>query len=200
MRFYEIEKCEAAKDVFRGEWCLNSNSFVFYKVNNNNNLVAARHELTASLYYTFSKVKYEMGTIEFKTTLRTINSKGNVNVKPKYEVYSSQCGQLEYFSRFVKMVYPSKRITFCCMYITYSKDYRWKERYPYFPTNFVGNRLPIKSIETFKTDECVICLENEPNILFCSCGHVGICEKCNKEYNSSTCLICRMHSDILRKI
>ena len=200
MCFYEIEKCEAAKNVFRGEWRWGLNCYVFNKVANDSNLVAARHELTASIYYTFSKVKYEMGSVEFRMSLRTLNNKNNVTVKPNNTTYSNDCHQLECFNRFVKMVYPSKRIVFCCMFITYSNDWLWVEEYPYFPTNFVGDMFPINNIETYKSNECVICLENEPNILFCSCGHIGICEKCNKKYNSNTCFICRKHSNILRKI
>ena len=25
---------------------------------------------------------------------------------------------------------------------------------------------------TFKSDECLICLTNPPNVLFCNCGHI----------------------------
>ena len=39
--------------------------------------------------------------------------------------------------------------------------------------------VPPKPIEkTFKSDQCVICLEEEPKVLFCNCGHICICEKC----------------------
>ena len=39
--------------------------------------------------------------------------------------------------------------------------------------------VPPKPIEkTFKYDQCVICLEEEPKVLFCNCGHICICEKC----------------------
>ena len=30
----------------------------------------------------------------------------------------------------------------------------------------------INSSQTFKSNECVICLTNSPNILFCNCGHI----------------------------
>ena len=29
--------------------------------------------------------------------------------------------------------------------------------------------------QTFKNDDCVICLTNLPNVLFCNCGHIAIC-------------------------
>ena len=176
MDLYEIEKCETAKSVFRGKWRWGLSCYVFHKVSSDNNILASRHELVASLYYTFSRVKYEMGSPEFKMVLCTINSKGSVNLNPSCTVFSAHCSQLETFTSFVKRVYPSKRPAFCSMSITYSMDYRGKEEYPYFPTNFIGNRLPmINNIDTFKTKECVICSEKPPNMLFCSCGHIAIC-------------------------
>ena len=30
--------------------------------------------------------------------------------------------------------------------------------------------------ETFKEDTCVICLDKDPNIMFCDCGHLVICK------------------------
>ena len=38
--------------------------------------------------------------------------------------------------------------------------------------------ITINEIKTYKTDECVICLENKNNVLFCNCGHLCVCEKC----------------------
>ena len=204
MNLYEIERCEAAKNTFRGEWRGGGglHCYVFHKFTNDSNFVSACRDLVASLYHTFSRVKYEMGAIEFRMGLRTLNSKENLNAKPHYTVYSGHCGQLESFNRFVKIVYPSKRPTFCSMYISYSFDYRWKEVYPYFPTIFSEKKmLPITNgIETFKSNECVICNEAQPNILFCGCGHISICEKCNEQYKSYTCLVCRTHNSILRRI
>ena len=41
-----------------------------------------------------------------------------------------------------------------------------------------GNK--INAVQTFKSNECVICLTNQPNILFCNCGHIAICEECER--------------------
>ena len=38
----------------------------------------------------------------------------------------------------------------------------------------------INSSQTFKSDECVICLTNPPHVLFCNCGHLCICGECNE--------------------
>ena len=32
----------------------------------------------------------------------------------------------------------------------------------------------INANKTFKTEECLICLENKPNVLFCGCGHLCV--------------------------
>ena len=57
----------------------------------------------------------------------------------------------------------------------------------------------INAEKTFKEDKCVICLTNPPNILFCDCGHLCVCEKCNKTTESlENCLICKTKITILR--
>ena len=33
---------------------------------------------------------------------------------------------------------------------------------------------------TFKVETCTRCLERIPNVLFCNCGHICVCEKCNE--------------------
>ena len=38
----------------------------------------------------------------------------------------------------------------------------------------------INADQTFKSDECVICLTNLPNVLFCNCGHIAICVECDR--------------------
>ena len=204
MNLYEIERCETAKNAYRGEWRgrVGLHCYVFPKITNDSNFERARHNLIASLYYMFSRVKYEMGTIEFRMGLRTLNSKNNLNANPNYTIFSGHRQQLSSFNDVVKIVYPSKRPTFCAMFICYSFDVGWKEVYPYFPTIFSEKKmLPITNgIETFKTTECVICNEAQPYILFCGCGHISICEKCNEQYKKHTCLVCRMHNSILRKV
>ena len=32
----------------------------------------------------------------------------------------------------------------------------------------------INAEQTFKFEECVICLTNSPNMLYCNCGHIPI--------------------------
>ena len=56
---------------------------------------------------------------------------------------------------------------------------------------------PIINIrKSFKYDECIICLTNLPNVLFCNCGHIAICEECDKMKSLNTCPICKTKSTI----
>ena len=53
--------------------------------------------------------------------------------------------------------------------------------------------------KTFKSDQCVICLEEEPKFLFCKCGHLCICKKC--AFNRfDNCPLCKKENMILRII
>ena len=58
----------------------------------------------------------------------------------------------------------------------------------------------INSSQTFKSNECVICLTNSPNILFCNCGHIPICIECDKIKTLSSCPVCKTENTILRLI
>ena len=40
----------------------------------------------------------------------------------------------------------------------------------------------INTDKSFKSDECVICLTKPPNVLFCNCGHLCLCEECQYIY------------------
>ena len=62
------------------------------------------------------------------------------------------------------------------------------------------NKKPINSIQTFKSDECVICLTNPPQVLFCNCGHLCLCVECNKMETLKTCPVCKTENTILRVI
>ena len=65
------------------------------------------------------------------------------------------------------------------------------------------NKKPINSInsiQTFKSDECVICLTNQPIILFCNCGHIPICTESYKLKSLSACPVCKTENDIIRML
>ena len=62
------------------------------------------------------------------------------------------------------------------------------------------NKKLINSIQTFKTGDCVICLTNPPQVLFCNCGHLCICTECNKMKTLKTCPVCKTENTILRVI
>ena len=59
--------------------------------------------------------------------------------------------------------------------------------------------IPPKPLEeSFRIDNCVICFENESNILFTDCKHICTCLKCEKIKPSVKCPYCRI--EISRKI
>ena len=59
--------------------------------------------------------------------------------------------------------------------------------------------FPINNFKTFKSDQCIICLEEEPKGLFCNCGHICICEKC-ATHRYDNCPVCKKENTILRLI
>ena len=58
----------------------------------------------------------------------------------------------------------------------------------------------INPSKIFKSEECIICLENQPIILFCNCGHIPICTECYKLKSLSACPVCKTENTILRVI
>ena len=56
--------------------------------------------------------------------------------------------------------------------------------------------LPLQ--DHFKMEQCVICLENEPSILFVGCRHICVCVSCEATKPSYKCSYCR--AKIFRKI
>ena len=50
---------------------------------------------------------------------------------------------------------------------------------------------PIPPRIPFEQDTCVICLTNNPNILSSGCGHMCICDSCDKAHPINTCPLCR---------
>ena len=59
--------------------------------------------------------------------------------------------------------------------------------------------LPIDDSKTFKLEQCVICLEKEPKVLFCNCGHIYICKECLVK-KLDNCPVCKKENTILRII
>ena len=58
----------------------------------------------------------------------------------------------------------------------------------------------INANKTFKTEECLICVINKPNVLFCGCGHLCVCKECIKYYESYECPVCKTINENIRII
>ena len=52
----------------------------------------------------------------------------------------------------------------------------------------------------FKSDSCIICLTNRPNVLFCNCGHLCYCSECSKIKKITECPVCKTKNEIVRII
>ena len=65
--------------------------------------------------------------------------------------------------------------------------------------DLANNNKKINNAEKFfKEDECVICLTNLSNILFCNCVHQCVCEECCKTGESlEKCPICKTENTII---
>ena len=61
------------------------------------------------------------------------------------------------------------------------------------------NYHPENGNKTFKLEQCVICLDNTPNVLFCNCGHLCVCETCNVN-EFTKCPVCKKENMVLRII
>ena len=58
----------------------------------------------------------------------------------------------------------------------------------------------INTSKSFKSDECVICLSNPPNVLFCNCGHLCLCVECEEVKSLVVCPVCKTENTIKRII
>ena len=50
-------------------------------------------------------------------------------------------------------------------------------------------KRPIK--QTIRADKCCICYENAPNVIYCNCGHIPTCDKCEEKGIIDKCPLCR---------
>ena len=69
----------------------------------------------------------------------------------------------------------------------------------YYDEEDDDEELSINDFRVFKSEQCVICLEEKPKVLFCNCGHLCICGKCFVR-KFDNCPICKKETTILRII
>ena len=67
-------------------------------------------------------------------------------------------------------------------------------------TNNETPPIKVNGSETFKANECVVCLTNLPNVLFCNCGHLCLCLECNRIKICNKCPICKTENEIIRRL
>ena len=71
---------------------------------------------------------------------------------------------------------------------------------PYFlePGNDEESVPPKPLEKTFKFDQCVICLDRKPDVLFINCNHMCVCNECEKKHPFLKCPYCR--TEVSRKL
>ena len=62
---------------------------------------------------------------------------------------------------------------------------------PPFNPYFLEPSSPKPLEKTFKFDQCVICLDRKPDVVFIKCNHICVCNECEKMHPSSKCSYCR---------
>ena len=108
----------------------------------------------------------------------------------------------------IAFMFNTKPILFCIIVKIYRSDEYMEARvngphvaHHNLNLNSKPNKKIINAEKTFKEDECVICLTNPSNILFCNCGHLCVCEECSKTGESlENCPICKTKNTNLRII
>ena len=101
-----------------------------------------------------------------------------------------------------------------CVYVELTTKYIYIDRFEFNSllgfdvdetgyTNIEETRILsgiINSSQTFKSEECIICLTNPPQVLFCNCGHLCYCLECYKLKTSNKCPICKTQNEIIRML
>ena len=82
----------------------------------------------------------------------------------------------------------------------YEEENQTEEYEPDDEEKYEPEEVVINVTKTFKTEECVICIENRPNILLCNCGHLCICNNCLEFKKLSKCPVCKTENIIFRII
>ena len=55
--------------------------------------------------------------------------------------------------------------------------------------------LADKNTEKNDTVYCILCMDNNRNVLFKPCNHIVICDKCSGATDLQECIICKSHID-----
>ena len=56
----------------------------------------------------------------------------------------------------------------------------------------------INERETFKNEQCVVCLQKPPNVLFCNCEHLSVCSDCFPGLRENKCVVCKTENITIR--
>ena len=131
----------------------------------------------------------------------------------EYNIYLSYCKegvseeQEKYIAKFYNKIHESFFFETYKRRFSYEKDYynftiSWPVPKEYFKIILIVDhyyekeKIILKELDycppnAFKKDQCVICLNNKPNILYERCLHFCICDKCDSNKTLKNCPYCR---------
>ena len=151
----------------------------------------------AGVFYSIKTYEYSMETLEYIID--------NIDGFVKYLDSLGRCKE-----EYVASIEIDGKELYSCEYFNLSKigsggvECDVNNLFEIEPFKVVLCVLYKKFSKHIKSDECVICLSKPPNILFCQCGHLCVCEKCEnileKERGRVKCPLCRKTNRIVMKI
>ena len=178
------------------------------------NVITLLEEMKPLFVYITSCVLYERLQLTwrgFYIRIRFLNTylSNNDDIEFWTNIYENPLGSIQDRIDLYKTVHP--------YYMSYQKPLRVEillrsrrhvidnssdfEEHEIEPSNFEEDEIEsINDIKTFRNDECVICLTEPPNVLFCECGHICTCTRCYKKQVLEKCPICKTENKIKRII
>ena len=179
-----------------------------YTVNNldHKNIIELIQEATPLIYFLISRFKNEE-----KNTLRELGidlkfppDDGAITFKRKFKINDEKPLKLinEFIQDFEEESYFltfTRNFNFIILLIPNDSETLEESEEESEEENEEETQI-INIEKTFKSNECVICISNPPNVLFCNFGHIPICGECDTTKNLSTCPVCETKNTNKRTI
>ena len=172
------------------------------------NIITLLEEMTPLLVYIFSCILHRSGRefremhfkLKFPTAVLTFEdylTLGRYNYTTPISIIRENIDELEAFGHCTSFLSHFRvEITLDRSIVMIEHENELND----YPSDLEDgdDAITINEIKTYKTDECVICLENKTNVLFCNCGHICVSEKCIEIKRLTKCSVCKTENTILR--
>ena len=166
-----------------------------------NNSITLLEELTPLIIYIFSCIVYNGHNFDFDNiTIKILFEQSNITLN------NFICLDLSFsFNSPVQLINESiEQIRNSEHYVSFLSSFQfelWIDVETFTEEEEEEEEpINVNDLKTFKIEECVICLENKNNVLFCNCGHICVCDKCILLQRLTKCPCCKTKNTILRII